>query len=373
MIDSRETDRNAPVTSKRGARRRLGFERRERVPFYWPVLTPVFSIALSLLTAAAVVYLVGASPRQTLLAMFMGAFGDHFGWEDTLIKAIPLMLAGLGVLFAFHMQWWNIGAEGQLYVGALAASSVALFIPGLPAPVLIATMILVGFVGGGLWASVAGFFDAYLNMNAIFSTLMLNYVAIAGTDYLIYGPWADPEAKGYPMSVDFANAAWLPTWPGTRIHLGLLMAVVAAGLIHVILTRTSWGHEIQVIGRSPAAARYSGINIRRSILLVSFLSGGLAGLCGMAEVAGVIHKVEHGLSPGYGFTAIIVAWLARLNPWALLPVAIFFAGLLVGGDQIQITMGLPASIGTILQGMTLFFLISGEMIMRYRLRVVIVS
>lgn len=350
-------------------RRRFHLERRDNVPAYWSILTPILSIILALLFAAGALALLKFQPWETLWLLFKGAFGDRYGWEDTFIKAIPLMLTGLAVLLAFKMEWWNIGAEGQLFMGAVGASGVALFLAGdLPAIILIPLMIVAGFITGGLWASIAGLLNAYLGVNEIISTLMLNYVAIAGTDYLLYGPWADPDARGFPLTAVFTDAAWLPSWPGTRVHLGLGIAVVAAGLIYIVIGRTRWGHEIEVIGLSKTAARYAGISIKRNIVLVAFASGGLAGLAGMAEVAGVIHKLEHGLSPGYGFTAIIIAWLARLNPWAVLPVAILFSGLLVGGDYIQFTAGVPASINLVLQGAMLFFVIIGEAMQTYRIR-----
>ena len=350
-------------------RRRLHLERRENVPAYWSVLTPILSIVLALLFAAAALAFLKIPPWETLGLFFKGAFGDRYGWEDTFIKAIPLMLTGLAVLLAFKMEWWNIGAEGQLFMGAVGASGMALFMPGdLPAFVLIPLMIIAGFIAGGLWAAIAGLLQAYLGVNEIISTLMLNYVAIAGTDYLLYGPWADPQASGFPLTAVFPDAAWLPTLPGTRVHMGLLMAVIVAGLIYLVIGRTRWGHEIEVIGLSKTAARYAGINIKRNIVLVAFVSGGLAGLAGMAEVSGVIHKLEHGLSPGYGFTAIIIAWLARLNPWAVLAVAILFSGLLVGGDYIQFAAGVPASINLVLQGAMLFFVIIGEALQNYQVR-----
>jgi general nucleoside transport system permease protein len=351
------------------SRRHFRLERRENVPAYWSVLTPILSIVLALLFAAVALAFLKIPPWETLGLLFKGAFGDRYGWEDTFIKAIPLMLTGLAVLLAFKMEWWNIGAEGQLFMGAVGATGVALFMPGdLPAIVLIPLMIAAGFIAGGLWASIAGLLQAYLGVNEIISTLMLNYVAIAGTEYLRYGPWADPEAKGYPQTAVFPDAAWLPTLPGTRVHLGIFMAIIIAGLIYLVIGRTRWGHEIEVIGHSKMAARYAGISIKRNIVLVAFISGGIAGLTGMAEVSGVIHKLETGLSPGYGFTAIIIAWLARLNPWAVFAVAILFSGILVGGDYIQFAAGVPASINLVLQGAMLFFVIIGEALQNYRVR-----
>jgi simple sugar transport system permease protein len=188
-------------------------------------------------------------------------------------------------------------------------------------------------------------------------------------EYLFYGPWKDPKGYGFPGTAEFPPAAWLPRFTGTRVHLGLAFALLAALVIWLVLARTRWGYEIRVIGENPRAAAYAGISMVRNVLLIMFISGGLAGLAGMAEVTGIAHRLTKGLTVGYGFTAIIVAWLAKLNPWAVILVAILLAGLLVGGDQIQITMGLPASVALILQGAILFFMLGGEMFKQYDIRI----
>jgi simple sugar transport system permease protein len=203
-------------------------------------------------------------------------------------------------------------------------------------------------------------------VNEIITTLMLNYIAILLVEYLFYGPWKDPKGYGFPGTAEFPPAAWLPRLPGTRVHLGLLFAPVAAFFIWLVLSRTKCGYEIRVVGENPRAAVYAGMNVVRNTLLVMCLSGGLAGLAGMAEVTGIAHRLTKGLSVGYGFTAIIVAWLAKLNPWTVLIVSILLAALLVGGDQIQITMGLPASVAPILQGAILLFTLGGEIFKQYR-------
>jgi simple sugar transport system permease protein len=188
-------------------------------------------------------------------------------------------------------------------------------------------------------------------------------------EYLFYGPWKDPKGYGFPGTAEFPPTAWLPRFFGTRVHWGLVFALLAAAFIWLVLTRTQWGYEIRVIGENPTAARYAGISVARNILLVMLLSGGLAGLAGMAEVAGISHRLQKGLTVGYGYTAIIVAWLAKLNPWGVLLVAVLLAGLLVGGDQIQITMGLPASMALVLQGVILFLVLGGEILTQYRVRI----
>ncbi|MEW6232429.1 MAG: ABC transporter permease [Chloroflexota bacterium] len=330
-------------------------------------LIPVFSIVLALCFGAVLLAAVGKNPGVVYQKMFSGAFGSKFGLTETVVKAIPLMLSGLGVAVAFRMLLWNIGAEGQLQIGAFAAAGVALAFPQAPAAVIIPAMMLAGFLGGALWASIPATLKAKLQVNEIITSLMLNYVAIYWVEYLVYGPWKNPKGYGFPGTAPFSPAAELPRLGASRVHLGLLFGLVAALCLYFILRRTKWGYEIRVIGENPTAARYAGISLTRNILTVMALSGGLAGLAGMSEVSGIIHALQRGISPGYGYTAIIVAWLAKLNPWAIVVVSFLFAGLLVGGDQLQISMGLPAAMSNILQGAVLFFILGGEILVRHRI------
>ncbi len=346
-----------------------------------PVVTavvPFASLGLALILGAVLLLVTGVDPLATYGAMLQGAFGspgqwlkgDFYNLSETLVKAIPLMLCGLGVGIAFRMLFWNIGAEGQLAAGGIAAAEVALFWgPALPAPLVLPTMIGVGFAAGALWGLIPALLKAFLQVNEIITTLMLNYVAILLVEYLFYGPWKDPKGYGFPGTAEFIEAAWLPRLPDSRVHAGLLFALLAALFIWLVLSRTKWGYEIRVIGENPRTARYAGISLVRNIILVMVLSGGLAGLAGMAEVAGIAHRLQKGLTVGYGYTAIIVAWLARLGPWRTLLVAFLLAALLVGGDQIQITMKLPAAIALVLQGLILFCMLGGDLFSQYRLRV----
>jgi simple sugar transport system permease protein len=271
------------------------------------------------------------------------------------------------------MLFWNIGAEGQLVMGGFAAGAVALWFPELfpaiPTWAYLPLMIIAGVLFGALWGLIPAMLKAYLQVNEIITTLMLNYIAILWVQYLYYGPWKDPNGFGFPGTAQFPEYTWLPRIAG-RVHWGIILAFAAALLIWLVLDRTRWGYEIRLIGENREAARYAGVSIGRNIVLVMLLSGGLAGMAGMVEVAGISHRLQQGLAVGYGFTAIIVAWLAKLNPWGVLLVAFLLAALLVGGDQIQISMGLPASMALVLQGAILFFMLGGEIFTRYRLRFV---
>jgi len=341
------------------------------------ILVPIVSLALALLVGAVILAVSGANPFVTYKAMLEGAFGtpelwaqgNYYNFSETLVKAIPLMLCGLGVGIAFRMLFWNIGAEGQLAMGGIAASGVALIWgEAIPAPLVLPAMFVAGFAAGALWGLIPALLKAHLKVNEIITTLMMNYIAILMVEYLFYGPWKDPQGYGFPGTAEFVEAAWLPRVADSRVHLGLLFAIGAALLIWLVLSRTKWGYEIQIIGENPRAATYAGINLAMNIALVMILSGGLAGIAGMAEVSGIAHRLQKGLTVGYGFTAIIVAWLARLNPWRTLVIAFLLAVLLVGGDQIQITMRLPAATALILQGAILFCVLGGEIFTHYRLR-----
>lgn len=324
------------------------------------------AVLVALLLSAVFLSLTGKDAFEVLGAMFQGAFGSSYGISETLVRAIPLVLTGLGVALASRMQLWNIGAEGQFYMGAFAAAGVALTLGQLPAVALLPLMVVAGCVVGGLWAFLPGLARAYFGTSETITTLLLNYVAINWISFLVYGPWKDPKGFNFPLTPMFSESAWLPTLWG-RVHVGLIIALVAAALLWLVLWHTRWGYEIRVIGESPRAASYAGMSIRQNILLVMFISGALAGLAGMMEVSGVIHRLQKDLSPGYGYTAIIIAYLARLNPVALVVVSFLFGGLQAGGYSVQ-TMGVPLATAYMIQGAILFCVLGAELLTRNRVR-----
>ena len=343
------------------------FIKRETESLSSRFIVPVLSIIMALLFGWIFLWLYGIDPAETYLRMWQGAFGSSYAISETLVKAIPLMLLGLGLSLAFRMKLWNIGAEGQLYMGAFAASGIALFYGDLPSLILLPVMALASFVAGGIWGLIPGTLRAFWDVNETITTLMLNYVAIFFVESFIFGPWKDPASMGFPLSPRFSPQAYLPSIGDSRVHIGLLVALLVAVLLYFLLNYTKWGYEIKVVGESHASARYTGINVVKNIMLVMLISGGIAGLAGMIEVSGITHRLQQGISPGYGFTAIIVAWLARLNPFAMIMVAILFGALLVGGFGLQI-FGLPFSTVQMLQGAILFFLLGGEIFTKYRLQ-----
>ncbi len=346
-------------------------------------LVPIISFVLALLFGAVLLALAGANPWLTYRAMLEGAFGTAAQWQqgqfyslsETLVKAVPLMFTGLSVAIAFRMRFWNIGAEGQLVLGGVAAAGVALFFPQmfpfLPESrwIYLPLLVVAGVLAGAIWGLIPAMLKSYLKVNEIITTLMLNYIAILWYQQLFQISWKDPQGFGFPGSALFPEFAWIPRLSG-RLHWGLIMAIAAAALVWIIMDRTRRGYEIRLIGENENAARYAGVSLARNIVLVMLLSGGLAGLAGVVEVSAISHRLQQGLDVGNGFTGIIVAWLAKLNPWAALIWALLLAALFVGGDQIQISMGLPASVALVLQGAILIFVLGGDIFTRYRLRVI---
>ncbi|HHT62808.1 MAG: ABC transporter permease [Bacillota bacterium] len=347
---------------------KISLEKRLTPSTFMLVAVPLVSVLLALLVGAVFLVMNGNNPIEVYTMLISSAFTTSYGLTESIVKAIPLMLAGLGVSLAFRMQLWNIGAEGQLYMGAVAATWVALTFPQLPSVIMIPFMLLMGFFAGAIWGLLPAIPRAYLKVNETITTLLLNYVAILWADYLVYGPWKDPEGFNFPLTPQFVPAAILPSLGQSRIHLGLLFAIIAAVILYILIGHTKWGYEVRVIGESPAAARYAGMNIKKNICLVMLISGGLAGIAGMSEVSGIAGRLQHGLSPGYGYTAIIVAWLARLHPASLALVSFLFGGLLVGGYAIQL-MGIPAAIVNMLQGLILFFVLGGQILTNYNIKI----
>ncbi len=351
----------------------ITFEPRLEVPRWLPLATSVGSVIFALLVGAVILKFVGGDPVDVYIHIYNAAFGNAGVFSDTLVKASPLILTGLACAIAFRMRLWNIGAEGQFFLGAFGATWVvqALLPPDTSPWIFIPAMMVAGFVAGAAWGFVPGFLKARFGVNEIITTLMMNYIAVFWNDYFIYGSWSD---RGFQLTPLFPKTAWLPRlseyaqqFPqlsGITLHLGLLFGLAAAVGLWYILSRTRWGYEIRLIGDNPNAARYAGLDIARNMILVMVISGGLAGLAGMAEVAGVVHRLQDKISPGYGFTAIIIAWLAKLNPFAIIPVAILFGGLIIGGREIQ-----PSGLASMLQGMILFALIGSEAFNRYRIKI----
>ncbi len=354
---------------------RLRIEPRMEQPGWLAFIVSLGAVIFALVLGAIVLKLVGGDPIRAYAFMAKAAFGNIGVFSDTLVKATPLILVSLAAVVAFRMRLWNIGAEGQFFLGAFGASAVVLapILPPETSPwLMIPAMMVMGMLAGALWGFVPGYLRAKYNVNEIISTLMMNYIAVAWNNYFIFDVWSE---GGFQMSRQFPKTAWLPrltdyssqfpAFRGLTIHLGLVIGMIAAGVVWWILYRSRWGYEIRLIGDNPRAARYAGINIVRNTILVMMLSGALAGLGGMLEISGVVHRLQGSISSGYGFTGIIIAWLAKLNPILVVPISILFGGLILAGREIQ-----PSGIPMLIQGIILVCLIGSDFLFRNRIRVI---
>lgn len=350
---------------------RIRFEKRLSSPSWLPAASLIVSLLLAMLTIAVIFQLLGVNPFVAFQRIFRGGFGSVYGLQETLTKSIPLILAGVGLTLAFRGRMYNIGAEGQLLMGAVFATGVSRMFPDWSSYLLLPAMFIAGFLGGALWAAVPAVLKTRFRVDEVLTSLMLVYVANEAVKFLVYGPWRGTDTRGFPITDEFPAAAHIPTIVGTRIHYPtLILAILLAVLIYLLLFRSKLGYEIRVTGENPDAARYAGMDYMKIALVVMLISGGLAGLAGTGEVAGIHYRLRppEAISPGYGFTAIIVAWLARLNPLAAILTAFLLGGLLVGGDAIQIALNLPAATVQIFNGVILFFVIASELFNQYKLR-----
>ncbi len=317
----------------------------------------VAAFVLALAVGAVIIALMGVSPLRAYAALLNGAVGNRNSLAETLLRAVPLGLAGLGVTVAFRAGAFNVGAEGQLYVGAMASTWVGLSFAHLPAPLLLVLMGAAGMAAGGLWAGIAGALKAWVNASEMINTIMLNYVAIFLVGWLVHGPLQDP---GSPLgqTARLPRAAYLPILlPATRLHVGLILTVVVGILLSVLLRRTTWGFRIRVVGRSPLVAQASGIKVNAVLVSALVASGMLAGLAGFCEAAGVQHRMIENISPGYGYTAIVVALLGQTSPIGVLVAAILFAALQIGASTMESAVGVPSSVITVIQYLVVLLLI----------------
>jgi simple sugar transport system permease protein len=329
-------------------------------------LAPVWAVLGALLLGAILIAIAGINPVDAYAALLEGAFGSLSGLGITLQKTVPLLFAGLGVAFAFRCGLFNIGGEGQLYIGALFGGVVALTFTGLPAPVLLPAVLLASFIGGGIWGAIPGLLRAKWNMSEIITTILMNYIGFWFVSFMLHGPLQ--ESRGYyPQSEILPGASWLPIiWPAARVHLGLVLALLAAAGVYVVLWRTTIGYQIRAVGSNRRAAEYSGIPAVRSMVLAMFVSGGLMGLAGAAEILGVQHRLSDFFSPGYGFDGIAVALLGYTHPVGVALAAVFFGGLRAGFNAIQRTEGLPLAMAQVVQGLTLILVVSSVALPRLR-------
>ena len=332
-------------------------------------LSPLIAVLLMLLGGLLLFAVLGKDPVEGFRVYFLNPLRDLYGLSELLLKATPLMLIAMGLAIGFRANVWNIGAEGQFILGGVAASAIALYFIESDSGWVLPGMVLAGALGGMAWAAIPALLRTLFNTNEILTSLMLVYIAQLAVSWLVHGPMIDPDGFGFPQSKMFEDSALLPELlGGTRLNAAFLLALTALGLGYVFLQRSFMGFQMRVAGESEAAARYAGFPARRMIW-VGFLAGGaLAGIAGMAEVAGPMGQLTTHLSNNYGFAAIIVAFIARLNPIGIFFASLLMALLYLGGEQAQQYLGLPSSISNVFQGLLLMCLLGTDVLINYRIR-----
>lgn len=338
-------------------------------------LAPLIAFLLALVAGGGILLVLGKNPIEAYGVMLDGAFGNEASLFRTLTRATPLLIIAVGICIAFRAGVINIGAEGQLFVGAISAAGFSIYAGAqLPPILLVPLTLLVGMIAGALWGAVPGFLKARFDVNEILSTVMMNEIAVQLLLFLLSGPMIDPEqlAQGtrVPQSAQLPEGSWLARLaPPSQLHTGLFIGLAAAVVVYLLLWRTTTGFRIRAVGQNRDASRYAGISVPRYLMLGLVLSGALAGLAGAVEVTGITHRVVEGFAVGYGFSGIVVALFGRLHPLGAVPSAFLFGALLVGADKMQRTMQVPSATITVLQGLVVIFVVSSDFwVRRYTAR-----
>jgi ABC-type uncharacterized transport system permease subunit len=348
----------------------LVLERRAERSALMAITSPVLAVALTLATMSALFWLLGKNPVTALYVYFVDPLTHAYTLQEIAVKATPLVMIGIGLSLCYMANVWNIGAEGQFIIGAVAGSWLAVRTQGadvghwvLPA------MLLLGALGGALYAMIPAICKVRFGASEILTSLMLVYVADLLLDYLVRGPWRDPAGFNFPTTAEFDAVATVPLLiSGSRVHAGVVLTLAVVAAVAVLLGRTIKGFEFRVVGAAPRAARFGGFNANQLVVLSFAVSGALAGLAGIIEVAGPVGHLQPGISPGYGFTAIIVAFLGRLNPVGILIAGLFLALTFIGGEQAQIAMKIPLDMTKVFQGILLFYVLACDSLILYRIR-----
>jgi general nucleoside transport system permease protein len=350
----------------------LVLERRAERSTTIAIVSPLIAIALTLLTMTVLFALLGKNPIAALGVYFLDPLTDPYSLQEIAVKATPLVMIAVGLSLCYLANVWNIGAEGQFLIGAVAGSWLAVKTQGTGAgPWVLPAMLALGALGGALYALIPAICKVRFGASEILTSLMLVYVADLILDYLVRGPWRDPHGYNFPTTAEFDPVATVPILiESSRLHLGALIALVVVVLAAVMLGRTIKGFEIRVVGAAPKAARFAGFNADQLTVLTFVISGALAGLAGIIEVAGPVGHLQPNISPGYGFTAIIVAFLGRLNPIGILIAGLFLALTFIGGEQAQIAMKIPLDLTKVFQGILLFYVLGCDSLILYRIRLV---
>ena len=330
--------------------------------------SPLVAIALTLLVSSVMFWVLGTDPIEALQVFFIQPVSSLYGVSELLLKATPLILIGIGLSFGFRAGIWNIGAEGQLVMGGVAAGAVALALSEVNSSWILVLMALAGVFGGMAWGALPALLRTRFNTNEILTSLMLTYVAGLFLSLMVHGPLKDPDGFNFPESALFHDAALLPVlFDQGRAHIGFILALILAPVASYLFARHLLGFQLRLQGQAPKAARFAGFSESRMVWTAFLLGGGLAGLAGMMEVSGSVGQLVPVISPGYGFTAIIVAFLGRLHPVGIVPAGLLMALSYMGGEAAQISLSLPNAVTGVFQGMLLFFLLGSAVISQYRI------
>jgi ABC-type uncharacterized transport system permease subunit len=337
-------------------------------------LAPLLAVSLTLVVGLTIFAALGQNPLHAFRAFFLDPVSNANGISELLLKASPLCLIALGLAIGYRANIWNIGAEGQMYLGGIFAAGLAIHYDETGGAWLLPAMILAGAAGGALWASITALCRAQFHANEILVSLMLTYVADLLVKYLVYGPWQDPMANNFPITISFGdNALFAPLasfgwsmWEGTRINTSVFITLIAIPIAWFFMDRSFGGFQLSVAGLAPGAARYAGYREKRMIWVALIISGAAAGLAGVTEVAGPLGQLNDRWAPGYGFTAIIVATLGRLHAFGIVLAALLMALLYLGGEAVQVTMQLPKAVSQVFQGLLLMFLLGCDVLVNYR-------
>lgn len=332
------------------------------------ILVPIIAIILTLITGSIIFSLMGFNAFFALHTFFISPISSAYGISELLVKATPLALIAVGLAFCFKNNIYNIGAEGQLTMGAIFGGGIGIYFHDTNSFWLLPLMIIGGAIGGAVWAMIPALLKNKFNTNEILTSLMLVYVALLILDYLVVGPWRDPQGYSFPKTRPFGDSGRMPLlFEGLRIHIGLIITLILIFISWFVFAKTIFGFQLKVSGFSPIAARYAGFNQKILIYLAFGICGAFAGIAGLAEVSGPIGLLYRDISPNYGFTAIIVAFLGRLHPLGIIFASLVIALTYLGAEDAQLFMQIPAAVGFLFQGLVLFYLLGADFLVKYKL------
>ncbi len=347
---------------------RWRLERRLHVSKLDESLSLFVALFCALVVSSLLILLTGVRVSDGLSSLLAGAFGSRHATLETLVQATPLIFTGLAAAIAFRARIWNIGGEGRFFAGVMGGFWVADTFSRLPVGVMIPVVLIGAAIGGAIWGAIPGFLKARYQTNEIISTVMLNFTILLVLSYLLGGPWRPPDTY-YFQTERMPEASWLPRFiSSNRLHWGILLALIVTVLVYVLVSRTSFGFELRGLGVNRDAAEFKGISIGATIIIVMAISGAIAGLGGISEVAGIHHRIQLDISPGYGFTGIIIALLGRYNPFGVVIAAVAFGALVNGSTAMQVATGIPSALVEVIQGMTLVFVLIAAISVHYRIR-----